>query len=166
MSSFYFGGGTSHLQLNKPLHNLDDLPPKEFRMLFSEWVTQCWMHDNVVPNDEQSLAIFDLNALVPLFREQFAAGDRERLVPGRGATLEEYVLWLQLTVRSPVAIVLNTDRPTQKTGRIRHKLLMPTFEIGACMIHHLYVFGRDPETKHTASIPVMLLDGSTGHVIT
>lgn len=172
MDVIYFGGAIDRLQTKDVPHHLDAVSSREFRCLFDEWVVQCWMLDNIVPNDEQSLASFDIDDLIPHFRERWIAGDWKRVVTGRGVTLEEYVMWLQLIKREPIAIILVTEQllishqPIQSTGRIRHKLLLPQFEIGACIIRHLYTSQTVRENEEVISIPIMLFDGNTGHIIT
>lgn len=165
MKPIYFDG-EPRLEARTPYCDPDEMTPEEFRISFAEWVGQCWLHEAEVPNDADSLAKFDMATLVPLFRNGYRNGDWKRVIGGRGTTAEEYVLWLQLQVKEPMAIVLNSEMEPLESKRIRHQVAMPPFELGGCLVHHLFFFGRHAENTDKMAIPLMLYDGKVGHVIT
>jgi hypothetical protein len=171
MTIIYFGGSIAATSSNRPpaytaSTKLEALDEEEFRVAFHEWVSQCWLHDSLVPNDAASLNNFDLNKLIPEFRKAFAKGDWKRMIAGRGITAEEYLLFLQLINKQQLALVINLEQPQQPLDRVRNKILLSEAQIGGCLSIAL----GDPQLRTKlrleSGVPLMLYDGKIGHVIT
>lgn len=176
METIYFGGPHQPLSSQDRPLDLDAVTKLTFRALFGEWVQQVWMQEVAVPNSQKELENFNIEELIALFRKRYVQGDWRRIVRGRGATVEWFVLWLQLLNRHPTGIVLNSEQPSQATGRITRKLSLPTFEIGACLIQHLRLLGNEARAPNRVvkeelgfedmrGTAVMIYDGKIGHVI-
>jgi hypothetical protein len=167
--TIYFGGVVSPMSASLSYYtastNLDALGPGEFRAVFHNWLIQCWLPDERYP-DGQDLTNFDLDALLPRFRREFVAGDWKKMRVGRGVTMEEYLLFLQLVNHQPLVAVLNREQPQQDSPRLRHKLMVSEYHIGSILIAHLASAGKDPKLYTPGALPVMLYDGKVGHVIT
>jgi hypothetical protein len=113
-----FRGQTSNGKKRKgktfnPESYLDSLNESDFRTLFHEWITQCWIYDNteLVPVDQKELETFDLNSLIPDFRREYINGDWKVISEQSGATIDEMYLYYQMLHRQTLVFLLNEGRP-------------------------------------------------------
>jgi hypothetical protein len=94
-----------------PAQYLDSLDERNFRHLFMEWVSQCWLYSaEKIPKTEEEVKTFDLNSLVPEFKERYNAGDWKLITEGGGATIDEMTLCWQMKGHELYMVILNKDR--------------------------------------------------------
>jgi hypothetical protein len=139
--------------------NLDELrrvDPEEFLRLFSEWLVQCWMSDNEVPNDTKSLRSFRLDSVIQQFIARFGSGDWARMEYGQGISPERFVLFLQLMRGIPFAIVFNESFQQEELPPGTTQLRAPMGYLGHALVLTL---------SQTPVYPILLYDNINAHVI-
>jgi len=169
METIFFGGTVGP---NTPVRpdpytketDLDAFDKAEFKAVFGEWLMQCWMEDAHVPNTAEELADFNLDDLIPKFRKEFKAGSWKRMKAGRGATAEQFILYLQLVNRKPCILLVNQELPWVKSDTIRQKAMSGFHIVGILSMY--MIKAKENNQLDAGASPVMLYDGQIGHVIT
>ena len=140
------------------------LPHAEYESLFSKWVVQCWMPRNQVPKTSAAAQSFNFHNLEVEFHKRYVAGDWRKIVPGRGVTIREYVLYLRLKTKGMVAVAIDEQKAFDLTGieAIRVSKIL----LAMCLVQHLKAFRPGDTAASKIAIPMMVTDGRIGHVIT
>jgi len=95
-----------------PEFYLSSLNELDFKVLFYEWVAQCWIYDNteLVPTEQEQLEKFDMHSLIPEFKKKYIEGDWKFVTEGSGASIDEMYLFDQMLFRQTVTFLLNKDQ--------------------------------------------------------
>jgi Ankyrin repeats (3 copies) len=136
--------------------------------MFLHYINTVWVNQDAAPTKAAALAKFDVDSLLPEYRAFIQGGGR---IPERGASLEEYWLGTQLSMRCPITCLLNAAQPKQEVARITRLRRLSAVEIWA-ELQHVYA---NPALKRPLlavaaglnPLPTLVYDGDEiAHIIT
>lgn len=139
---------------------------------YYHYVLTVWIPEHAVPTDPAAVRAYDPMTLYPFFLSYMQSGGTVDL--GRGATLEDTWLGLQLLVQEPFTCLLSTDQPEQETARITRLRRLAPGAILHELARHVGPRVRARENVHAqlqrraadgGPVHVLTYDGETGHCI-
>jgi hypothetical protein len=142
------------------------LPPPEYQALLSEWVVQCWMPKNKVPTTSAAAKSFNFHDLEVEFQKRYVAGDWRRIVSGRGVTIREFALYLRLKTKGMVAVAIDEQKASSFDLTGIETIRVSRILLAMCLVRHLKAFRPGDTVAGKIGIPMMVIDGAVGHVVT
>lgn len=145
---------------------LDSLDSYNFHLLFLEWIMQCWFYDHpeLVPTQQEELSTFDINSLIPTFKENYIAGDWKRIKECSGATIDEMVLVWQMQYRQKITVLFNKgiEPPIYLPEAVTYYFV----EEEALVFIFLNFINELSLQISDAAYPTLVSDGASHHVFT
>jgi hypothetical protein len=142
------------------------LSPPEYESLFSNWVVQCWMPKNKVPTTSAAAKNFNFKTLEAEFHKRYLAGDWRKIVPDHGVTIREYALYLRLKTKSMVGVAIDEQRASSFDLTGIETIRVSTILLAMCIVRYLRAFRPKDAISGKIAIPMMVTDGTVGHVVT